>query len=222
MSTDRKSALGGGIFGTPPRHKAPSTPLSLRERGRTQSDAKSPTSSKNSEIYCDESNGDEWLFRYAANLEVLQLVKDIEQTGRKALEIELHIQKIDASLRKIGKPRTSTLEHKLFVTDVEVKARRITDEALHGRYGKEIFTECENLKLRQHARALKRNFPKPLLSTETTGHSHLFSIRGTMRREMEANTIEPGGLFPFLWKTTKFFNGLNTLKQALVVMSSQA
>ncbi|KAF3180016.1 hypothetical protein TWF225_001929 [Orbilia oligospora] len=418
MSTDRISALGGGIFGTPPRHKAPSTPRPPRERERTQFDAKSPTSSKNSETHCDESNGDEcfhessslvstpqleteefhsqtsvktpidrkieskvisldeaivteehrklldkidklralgvnkilalphyrrpklrkiigpgslnwdptspifWVMytlrngnltspfslpqtchhnnqvgirpslykfleilnqasddmrvprsgqrptdtasnerafsdhllslelsgpqhaqfsvidlpglirsvanqqrykdidlikkmnlRYieykrsiilavlsanldAANQEVLQLVKDIEQTGRKALgiltkpdgveaggksrlseqlgtsQIEAHIQKIDASLREIGNPRTSTLEQKLFVTEVEVKAREITDETFHGHYEKEIFIECENLKLRQHARALNKELSEAFIKY---GNNRAFS-----------------------------------------------
>ncbi|KAK6357766.1 hypothetical protein TWF718_002072 [Orbilia javanica] len=71
-------------------------------------------------------------------------------------EIEGHIKKIRVDLKKIGNPRTSTLEQKLFVSDVEVKAREITDEAFHGRYEKEVFTRYENLKLRQHARALNK------------------------------------------------------------------
>ncbi|KAF3092594.1 hypothetical protein TWF102_008411 [Orbilia oligospora] len=73
MSTDRISALGGGIFGTPPRHKAPSTPRPPRERERTQFDAKSPTSSKNSETHCDESNGDECFHESSSSVSTPQL-----------------------------------------------------------------------------------------------------------------------------------------------------
>ncbi|KAF3160241.1 hypothetical protein TWF106_009006 [Orbilia oligospora] len=89
-----------------------------------------------------------------------QIRNDIPQLQS---EIEAHIQKIDASLREIGNPSTSTLEQNLFVPEVEVKAREITDEAFHSRYENEIFTECENLKLRQHARASNKKLSEAFI-----------------------------------------------------------
>ncbi|KAF3204544.1 hypothetical protein TWF192_003704 [Orbilia oligospora] len=245
MSTDRKSALGGGIFGTTPRHKVPSTPRSPRERERVEFDAKSPTSSKNSETHCDESNSDECFHESSSSVSTPQLeteefhsqtlekvirtarnqtyrlglgyfvvrnrrpsemelsaedrdgierssfaqeapwnsvpedrvgVKSLKEFLGKLIyeqirndipqlqsEIEAHIQKIDASLREIGNPSTSTLEQNLFVPEVEVKAREITDEAFHSRYENEIFTECENLKLRQHARASNKKLSEAFI-----------------------------------------------------------
>ncbi|KAK6516066.1 hypothetical protein TWF506_005979 [Arthrobotrys conoides] len=98
-----------------------------------------------------------------------QIRNDIPQLQS---EIEEHIKKIKASLAKIGNPRTSTLEQKLFVTEVEVKAREITDEAFHGRYEKGIFTECDNLKLRQHARALNKELSEAFIKY---GNNRAFS-----------------------------------------------
>ncbi|KAF3262188.1 hypothetical protein TWF217_004258 [Orbilia oligospora] len=85
---------------------------------------------------------------------------------------KLIYEQIHASLREIGNPRTSTLEQKLFVTEVEVKAREITDETFHGHYEKEIFIECENLKLRQHARALNKELSEAFIKY---GNNRAFS-----------------------------------------------
>ncbi|KAF3092595.1 hypothetical protein TWF102_008412 [Orbilia oligospora] len=85
---------------------------------------------------------------------------------------KLIYEQIHAPLREIGNPRTSTLEQKLFVTEVEVKAREITDEVFHGHYEKEIFIECENFKLRQHARALNKELSESFIKY---GNNRAFS-----------------------------------------------
>ncbi|RVD80123.1 uncharacterized protein DFL_008030 [Arthrobotrys flagrans] len=120
-----------------------------------------------------------------------QIRNDIPQLQ---LEIEEHIEKIKESLTKIGNPRTSTLEQKLFVTEVEVKAREITDEAFHGRYEKKIFTECESLKLRQHARALNKEFSEAFIKY---GNNRAFSstLNSRANEEGEGGEYHSNGRF---------------------------
>ncbi|KAK6508782.1 hypothetical protein TWF481_003552 [Arthrobotrys musiformis] len=110
-----------------------------------------------------------------------QIRNDIPQLQS---EIEGHIKKIEEKLADIGNPRTSSLEQRLFVTDVEVKAREITDEAFHGRYEKGIFTECESLKLRQHARALNKELSEAFIKY---GNNRAFSSNLNARTNEEGD-----------------------------------
>ncbi|KAK6535762.1 hypothetical protein TWF281_000014 [Arthrobotrys megalospora] len=89
-----------------------------------------------------------------------QIRKDIPQLQS---EIGTHIRNAEQLLKKLGNPRTSTTEQKLFLTTVENKAREITDEAFHGRYEKQMFSTREKLKLRQHARSLNKNLSEAFI-----------------------------------------------------------